>query len=159
LKSTIRKTLRSQALPLLIGLPSSHYITAAFGGRSGLTFSGVFILLGSGLLFLINLHKHRLRRERHNRRHLPANQSVHSTLTKTTSEGGDSYASPELGAEGGGGRLRSSASYREEEGEEEEEEEGEEEEEDMELIPALAQFSNQQCLLQLLDDYNKVRRE
>jgi len=131
----------------------------------------VSILLGSGLLFLINLHKHRLRRERHNRRHLPANQSVHSTLTKTTSEGGDSYASPELGAEAGGGRLRSSASYREEEGEEEEEEEGgegeeeeegeegEEEEDDMELIPALAQFSNQQCLLQLLDDYNKVRKE
>jgi hypothetical protein len=121
----------------------------------------VSILLGSGLLFLINLHKHRLRRERHNRRHLPANQSVHSTLTKTTSEGGDSYASPELGAEAGGCRLRSSASYREEEGEEKEEEDGEEgeeeEEEDMELIPALAQFSNQQCLLQLLDDYNKVR--
>jgi hypothetical protein len=146
----------AQALPLLLGLPAAHYIAEAYGGRSGLAFSGASILVGSSLLFLINLHKHQLRQRRHNRRHLSTNrQSVHSTSTKTTSEAGDSYASPDMG--GGrsladGGRQRTS--FR---GGEKEDEEEEEEEEDMELIPALAQFSNQQCLLQLLDDHYKVR--
>ncbi len=88
----------AQSLPLLLGLPASHYITAWWGGRSGLAFSGAAILLGSGLLFLINLHKRQLRQRRHNRRHQPNHQSSHSTLTKTTSsEVGDSYASPDLG--------------------------------------------------------------
>ena len=164
----------AQGLPLLIGLPTAHYITAAaWGGHCGIGLSGVAMILGSGLLFLIQLHKRQLRRLRHNRRHggggSVGGNSVRSTsTTKTTMSatnscdiGGDSYASPEPG--GGRGSVTGEAARRNrvssyKAGEEEEEEEGEEEEdeEDIELIPALAQFSNQQCLLQLLDHY-KVR--
>jgi len=60
----------SQALPNLLGVSITGYINLGWGSKSGYYFSAACVLLGSATLSLIDVHKSRLRKKRHQARHL-----------------------------------------------------------------------------------------
>ena len=58
----------SQAIPNGLGIPIAGYINVGFGNKAGYYFSATCVLLGSVTLFLIDIHKRRLRKK-HRKRH------------------------------------------------------------------------------------------
>ncbi|CAB0002653.1 unnamed protein product [Nesidiocoris tenuis] len=56
----------SQAIPIALGVPITGYINVTFNNKSGYYFSASCIFLGSLMLFLIDCHKRRLSRHKHN---------------------------------------------------------------------------------------------
>ncbi|KAF6211662.1 hypothetical protein GE061_012175 [Apolygus lucorum] len=56
----------SQAIPIALGVPITGYINVTFNNKSGYYFSASCIFLGSLMLFLIDCHKRRLTRHKHN---------------------------------------------------------------------------------------------
>ncbi|XP_024084577.1 monocarboxylate transporter 10-like isoform X2 [Cimex lectularius] len=56
----------SQAIPIALGVPITGYINVTWGGKSGYYFSASCIFLGTLALFLIDCHKRRLSRHKHN---------------------------------------------------------------------------------------------
>ena len=57
-----------QAIPIGLGLPLTTYITMGSGPRAGYYFSAAFVLAGTAMLSLIDVHKNNLRRRRRRRR-------------------------------------------------------------------------------------------
>ncbi|KAK7605252.1 hypothetical protein V9T40_007110 [Parthenolecanium corni] len=55
----------SQSIPIFIGVPLAGYINVQFGEKSGYYFSAACALVGCLLLFLVDFHKHRLQRHKH----------------------------------------------------------------------------------------------
>lgn len=55
----------SQSIPIIVGVPLSGYISFQYGGKSGYYFSSICTLLGGLLLFLVDLHKRKLSRHKH----------------------------------------------------------------------------------------------
>ncbi|XP_055946237.1 monocarboxylate transporter 12-like [Argiope bruennichi] len=58
--------LGSQAIPLLIGVPLTGYLTKTRGERMGLYFACACIFMGGLLLFFIDLHKRNVKRQKSN---------------------------------------------------------------------------------------------
>ena len=58
----------AQAIPIGLGLPLTTYITMGSGPRAGYYFSAAFVLAGTAMLSLIDVHKNNLRRRRRRRR-------------------------------------------------------------------------------------------
>lgn len=57
----------SQALPIFIGVPLSGYINFYNKGKSGFYFSSITTIIGSLILFLINIHRRKIARHKHTR--------------------------------------------------------------------------------------------
>ncbi|XP_054708151.1 uncharacterized protein LOC129217831 [Uloborus diversus] len=54
----------SQAIPMIIGLPLTGYLNANSGGRVGFYFASACICAGGVLLFLIDVHKRNVKRQK-----------------------------------------------------------------------------------------------
>ncbi|XP_071445390.1 monocarboxylate transporter 2-like [Hetaerina americana] len=65
----------SQAIPIALGVPISGYINVGCGGKAGYYFSSTCILMGSVSLFLIDVHRRNVARQRH----VPANNKTQNT--------------------------------------------------------------------------------
>jgi len=128
----------AQALPVFIGVPITQYLNQGCESRSGFYFSGVCMLAGFLSMFLINIHKHRLRKLRHNR-HKLRHTSVKSTSTKASE---DSFSGSAMGGSASGQILPAPRrlSFTEEE----------EEEED--VLPEMVLLSNHEL-------FNKIEEE
>lgn len=59
----------SQALPSLLGPPIASYLSSLVGGKAGYYLAASSVLLASLTLFLVNIHKKRLRKKQRRRRH------------------------------------------------------------------------------------------
>jgi len=121
----------SQALPILFGIPITLYINQGCDDRSGFYFSGACMLSGFFCMFLIDVHKHRLRKRRHSKHMKRHGASVKSTSTKASD---DSFVSP------GQNPLARRLSF-----------DGEEEEEDFDVLPAMAILANQQFIQGIIE--------
>ncbi|XP_073969876.1 monocarboxylate transporter 10 isoform X2 [Rhodnius prolixus] len=56
----------SQAVPIALGVPIAGYINVSWGGKSGYYFSAVCTFIGSVIMFMIDFHKRKLTRHKHN---------------------------------------------------------------------------------------------
>ncbi|XP_060524135.1 monocarboxylate transporter 2-like isoform X2 [Cylas formicarius] len=69
----------SQGIPIITGVPFSGYLNEKYGERTGYYFSSACVLLGSLMLFLIDVHRRKISRHKHTRengtRHLCKNES------------------------------------------------------------------------------------
>ena len=121
----------SQSIPVLLGVPIAGYINSGCGTKTGYYFSGATIVIGSFIMFLINLHKSQLRR-----RKLSKHRKKHASFKSTTTRASDdSYASPVH-------KIQRRNSFPEEEDEEE-------------LIPAIALINSQQALIDLIEHHSE----
>ncbi|KAL1492002.1 hypothetical protein ABEB36_012511 [Hypothenemus hampei] len=72
-----------QAVPIAIGVPFSGFLNEKFGNRSGYFFSSACTLIGSLVLFLTDVHRHKISHHKHTRengtRHLCVNESCPQT--------------------------------------------------------------------------------
>lgn len=59
----------SQAVPSLVGPPLARHLSQWWGGKTGYYCSALSVLLAALTLFLINIHKNRLRRKQRHKRH------------------------------------------------------------------------------------------
>ena len=117
----------SQSIPIFLGVPIAGYINSGCGLKTGYYFSGGSIVIGSFIMFLINVHKSQLRK-----RKLSKHRKKHSSFKSTTTRASDdSYASPVH-------KSQRRNSFPDEEDEEE-------------LIPAIALINSQQALIDLIE--------
>jgi len=117
----------SQSIPVFLGVPISGYINNGCGYKTGYYFSAIAIIIGSFLMFLVNIHKSQLRK-----RKLSKHRKKHASFKSTTTQASDdSYASPVH-------RSQRRNSFPEDEDEEE-------------LIPAIALINSQQALIDLIE--------
>jgi len=125
----------SQSLPVCLGVPIAGYINKGCGNKSGFYFSAICIIVGSLLLFLVDIHKSQMRKKRRLKHRLRHGTSIKSTSTNAT---GDSFASPE--------HSKRKLSFTEDE------DEGE-------LLPALALLAHQQSLIDLIEQQQNAEDE
>ena len=89
----------SQAIPNGLGIPITGYINVGCGSKAGYYFSATCVLLGSVTLFLIDVHKRRLRR-RHRHKHKRAGSTKEGRSSNNNSssrqEEVEEEASPDL---------------------------------------------------------------
>jgi len=117
----------SQSIPVFLGVPIAGYINSGCGNKTGYYFSGGAIIIGSFIMFLVNVHKSQLRK-----RKLSKHRKKHASFKSTTTRASDdSYASPVH-------KSQRRNSFPDEEDEEE-------------LIPAIALINSQQALIDLIE--------